>query len=609
MRTDPRRHILETWRAFARVTTDGGGWNWAGRGRPDSIGDAEQLLCLLGPAAQVPGFALDRPDAVDEDVLAALKPLGTGLDLPLLLLGALEEYLQRYTDELGPTFRSGYEAGPENEVEHELTESYWISVTLCLAAKAFLLGFKETVERRVLRARIDAAVTLAEIRLTAAMVGLLRSFVVEVVEPGSEAEDRLLGRISQGRRVGRALTEDLRDRLEPVRRKLPELTFGLPDEYEQALRDYPERLFQCGWTWGTARDAGVIDVPPADAVPQRPGIAEPRPMLYFTVGALQALTGLFSARTSRLGLLTYDQMALREALNVRWGLAVQYWSTVATFGAGRWAMEDVPWEDADGVSSPYYSVLTVSAVSLALAQGGELAGRHPEDAVERAAGVLEELVRRGLLNRRAVPGDLNIELHLPGLTIELSGWEDDRGRVETLIAVDYAAVLAVTAFGMARHATRRPVRTRLTEAADVAVEHLLARRRNDGLWDDLAKVFATVDEPLPDRPYWDFTNSVLQAFAAAAALIQAPPPTEPALSDQAAAKIAEARHVLDRERLTTPDLGGTQVQRLLREVDQRLNRAEALLTERPATAAALADRALLDLDELVLAVQLATRSR
>jgi len=78
--------------------------------------------------------------------------------------------------------------------------------------------------------------------------------------------------------------------------------------------------------------------------------------------------------------------------------------------------------------------------------------------------------------------------------------------------------------------------------------------------------------------------------------------------DQANTKIAEARHILDMERLTTPTAGGSQEQKLLREAEQSLNRADSLASERPATAAALADKVLRDLDELAFARQAASRS-
>lgn len=610
LRTNPRQHILDTWRAFARATFSSGEWAWGGRYTSNSISDAEQILILLYPATEVPGFRLDRPDAIEDDVLTVLRPMGSGLDIPMRMLDALEQYLARYVDEDGsPSFTGGSyllteEQGAEVKPEqalYDITESYSISVTLCLSAKGFLREFQRTVERRELQNRIETTVLAIDSRLTAAMVGLLRSFVINVLVPDSPAEAVLLRTVSQGRIAGRTLTQDLRGRLQPVRDKLPELTFGLPPENERILRDYPERFFECGWAWGVAQDATDIDLPAAEGVKQPHGIAETRPLLHFTVNALDGLSDLFSTRTSRQGLLTSEQQSLREALNLRWGLALQYWSTIATFGSGRWPIEDVPWEGTDGQSSPYFSELVLSMVSLAQ-RDGTVTGT-----ISRSVGVVEELAQRGLVNRRALEDDRSVHLHDPGVLMPLKGSELE-GPMLAWSYNGYAATLAKTALRIANTAGSRRNRARLIEVADSAVDHLLARRQQpEGLWDHPANIFAGIPTA-PATPAWDLTERAVEVFVAAAALVSAPPVADPGQVDQANTKIAEARHILDQERLTTPTAGGSQEQKLLREAEQSLNRAESLSSERPATAAALADKVLRDLDELAFARQAASRS-
>jgi hypothetical protein len=610
LRTNPRQHILETWRAFARVTFGNGEWAWGGRVESNSISDAEQILVLLCPATEVPGFRLDRPDAIEDDVLAVLRLMGSGLDIPMRLLEALEQYLARYTDEDGPTFAGGsYLLAQENldevtpeQAAYDITDSYSISVSLCLRAKGFLREFQRTVGRAELRERIETVVAGLDARLTAAMVGLLRSFVINVLNPDSDSERVLLRTVSQGRVAGRTLTQDLRGRLQAVHDKLPELTFGLPPENERLLRDYPERFFECGWAWGVAQDATGICLPAADGVKQPEGIAASRPLLHFTVNALDGLADLFSTRTSRQGLLTSEQQSLREALNLRWDLALQYWSTIATFGTGRWPIEDVPWEASDGRSSPYYSELVLSIVTSAQ-QWGPTSG----DVVSRSLGVLEELAQRGRVNRRAVEADSGVELHSPGVFIPLPGSEW-HGPPLVWAYGGFAATLAKTALRLAGITTSRRTRARLIEIADTSVEHLLARRQQSlGLWDDPANVFPGL-YPAAAIPAWDITERAVQVFVAAAGLAGSPPVADPGQVDQADAKIAEARHILDQERLTTPAAGGSQEQKLLREAEMVLNRADDLVSERPATAAALADRVLRDLDELAFARQAAIRS-
>jgi hypothetical protein len=610
LRTNPRQHILDTWRGFARATFATGEWAWGGRYGSNSISDAEQILILLYPATEVAGFRLDRPDAIEDDVLAVLKPMGSGLDIPMRMLEAMEQYLARYTDpESGPTFTGGtylQTAEPGGEVKpeqaaYDITESYSISVTLCLSAKGFLREFQRTVERRELQSRLDDAMEAMDVRLTAAMIGLLRSFVIKVLDPDSPAEQRLLRTVSQGRVVGRTLTQDLRGQLQPVRDKLPELTFGLPPENERALRDYPERFFECGWAWGVAQDATDIDLPAAENLKQPHGAAESRPVLHFTVNALDGLADLFSTRTSRQGLLTSEQQSLREALNLRWGLALQYWSTIATFGTGRWPVEDVPWESTDGQSSSYFSELVLSIVGLAQ-EDGTVTGT-----IGRSVGVIEELAQRGLVNRRALEDDRGILLHEPGVLMPMKGSELE-GPMLAWSYNGYAATLAKTALRIARSAASRRNRARLIEIADASVEHLLNRRlQPDGLWDHPSNVFTDL-APSPATPAWDMTERAIEVFVAAAALVSAPPVADQGQIDQANTKIAEARHILDMERLTTPTAGGSQEQKLLREAEQSLNRADWLASERPATAAALADKVLRDLDELAFARQAASRS-
>ncbi|MEZ0113205.1 hypothetical protein ABH920_007235 [Catenulispora sp. EB89] len=611
LRTNPRQHILDTWRAFARSTFSSGEWAWGGRYASNSISDAEQILVLLYPATEVPGFRLDRPDAIEDDMLAVLRPMGSGLDIPMRMLEALETYVARYTDEDGPTFSGGSyllteEPGAEvkpEQLDFDVTESYSISVTLCLSAKGFLREFQRTVERRDLQSRIDTAILAMDTRLTAAMVGLLRSFVVNVLDPDSVAEAVLLRTVSQGRVVGRTLTQDLRDQLQPVRDKLPELTFGLPAENERMLRDYPERFFECGWAWGVAQDATDIDLPSAEGVNQPHGVAESRPVLHFTVNALDGLSDLFSVRTTRQGLLTSEQQSLREALSLRWGLALQYWATIATFGAGpRWPIEDVPWQSTDGQSSPYFTELVLSIVALSQ-QGGGNTGT-----IGKSVAVLEELGQRGLVSRRAAEDDRGVLLHEPGVLMPLKGSEKE-GPALAWSYNGFAATLGKTALRVARVSTSRRNRARLIEITDAVVEHLLARRHQqpDGLWDHPANLYPGV-ATAPATPAWDMTERAIEVFVAAATLISAPPLADQGQVDEATAKIAEARHILDQERLTTPTAGGSQEQKLLREAEQSLNRAERLIAERPATAAALADKVLRDLDQLAFARQAASRS-
>ena len=122
------------------------------------------------------------------------------------------------------------------------------------------------------------------------------------------------------------------------------------------------RLFECGWSWGIVDGAPEVNSA-SDVGAQPAGVAEARPYLYFTVGALDGIQDLFSERTRLLGLLNEEQQRLARALQLRSDLTRRFWTKIATFGrGGRWPLEDLPWRTTDGGESDYYSVLLTSIV-------------------------------------------------------------------------------------------------------------------------------------------------------------------------------------------------------------------------------------------------------
>ncbi len=84
MKLQPRQQILEIWQATTRNSYQDSKWVWGGRDSSNSISDAEQLLCLMTPAAEIPVFKLDRPDQTSEDVLKSLRILGDSVEIPAL---------------------------------------------------------------------------------------------------------------------------------------------------------------------------------------------------------------------------------------------------------------------------------------------------------------------------------------------------------------------------------------------------------------------------------------------------------------------------------------------------------------------------------------------
>ena len=84
-------------------------WRWGGRDGSNSISDAEQLLCILMPATQVTAFNLDRPDETAEEMIRALRPLGNATEIPRTLIGVLREY---FTSTATTTARRSSPAAP-----------------------------------------------------------------------------------------------------------------------------------------------------------------------------------------------------------------------------------------------------------------------------------------------------------------------------------------------------------------------------------------------------------------------------------------------------------------------------------------------------------------
>src|ERR1700759_1746762 len=107
MLIQPRQQLLDVWRSTARQSFSDGAWRFGGRDGSNSISDAEQLLCLLGPATEIPLFRVDNPDTTERDVVEALRPLGDEILAPQRLITALIEHIQRYTAEDGTPVFSG----------------------------------------------------------------------------------------------------------------------------------------------------------------------------------------------------------------------------------------------------------------------------------------------------------------------------------------------------------------------------------------------------------------------------------------------------------------------------------------------------------------------
>jgi hypothetical protein len=606
MRIQPRQQLLEIWRAAAEASLRDGRWQWGGREAPNSIADAEQLLCLLLPATEIPRFRLDQPDETEDDVLAALRRLGSAVEAPRLLVRTIREYLERYRRDDGtPVFAGGAYFDPPRgaasvtpeQSDLDVVESFGASITLTLATLGFIRVFRREVSRPDTLADIDAVEEMSMQRLSAAMVGLLRSFTVNVFDAGHAYGEQLTRTVNQNADPPNVLVAALRRRLRDVAAGLRDLSLGSGTAEDL---DDASKLFECGWSWGIIKDAQTVDFV-TDIGEQHKGYALDAPYLYFTVVALDAIADLFSERTLRLGLLDEQQQRLARALQIRWELTQQYWAAIAGFGTDRWPLEDIPWRAVDGQESDYFTLMVVSIAARGLAQ------RKDSDAgLRRLFNVLTELANRERIARRPIPDDPGMLLHSHGLEIRLEGSESTGEDAVRWVATDFAPLLLTRTIRLAALSSDIELRGDVLNLANLIWRHMERRRLVDGhgrdLWDQPAGAFPAL-EVRYQAPSWHHTVRVVESLVSAAGLSASHPLFSDRLDDIAADLLSEAEHLYDQELLDGAAESGRAMREQLSRVSDTLTRARDIRGDQPGTAVALLLEVLRELDGLAVARQ------
>jgi hypothetical protein len=608
MEIQTRRHILETWRATVEHCYRDGAWHWGGRSGRNSVSDAEQLLTILYPATVIGSLKLDSVDQTADDAVDCLYPLGSSLEIPRRLIEFTADYMRAYTINGVPDFSGGSyfdladgEAGtvkPAQEALH-VVDSYSISVTLCLATCGFLRVYRAGVRSTRAIKLADDLEALASQRLTAALVGLLRSFTVNTFDPGDPPGQVMLRMLNQtGADTGQLLGA-LLDQLAEVRAGLrQELSIGLGQVGDELEDD--GRLFECGWSWGIVD--GAPEVSYASGIGDQPaGVAEARPYLYFTMMALASIQDLFSERTRVLGLLTEEQQRLARALQLRWDLTTSFWAKIATYGGRRWPLEDLPWTITDAGESDYYSLFLTSIILQ-----GASAGRMADLDVQRVGPLLEELANRGRITRRPTRGDPAVALHIPGLAMRLIGSEKvaEGPRLQWTVS-SFSLLVLKSLLRVAELLDDGADRVRLLGVADEVWRHIERRRMEGpaarGLWDQPSRAFAGAAAALFEKPSWYHTELVVEVLVAAAHVTQSPLAPADRMRENAEQLLAEAEHLFDQERLRGADDTGWQVRESFQVVAAKLWRARELLRDRPGTASVLAADVLRELDVVAAA--------
>jgi hypothetical protein len=610
MEIQTRRHILDIWRATVAYSYQDGKWNWGGhRSGRNSISDAEQLLTILYPATAIDSLQVDQVDQTADDVLDSLKALGDAVEIPRRLIGAIGEYMREYLIDGTPDFSGasyfdtfGEDAAEPNDEQLRLqvVDSYSMSVSLCLATLGFLQVYRGGVKSQRMLREVDAVEKLASTRLTAAMVGLLRSFTISTFLPTDPSGETLRRMINQGSIAPDHVVRDLLDELKEIRSSLQqELSLGLgqvADELENS-----GRLFECGWSWGVVDGAPEINSP-EDVGLQPVGTADAHPYLYFTVVALDGIQDLFSERTRTLGLLSEEQQRLASALQLRWDLTRQFWAKIATFGTGRrWPMEDVPWTTTDGAESDYYSLLLTSIVieGVSIERGLD---------VTRVGRLLEELANRGRITRRPSEHDPAVALHRPGMQLRLFGSEKvAEGPVLQWTVSSYSALVLKRLLRVAELIDDQITRLDFLDLADQIWAHIKLRQISDAngrdLWDEPTQVFAGLPFGKYGGPSWYHTERVIEALVVAANVTESKTTADPDMVRFAWQLIAEAEQQFDQELLLGTADTGLRLRESFEVVGAKLRRARELVDRRPGTASMLASDVLRELDTVDAARQ------
>jgi hypothetical protein len=610
MEIQTRRHILELWRSTVDHCYRDGHWRWGGLAGRNSISDAEQLLTILYPATTIESLNLDSVDETADDVLDYLHSLGNAMDIPRQLVKFITEYMRDYLVDGTPDFSGDTYFGLEDseaaikdeQRQLDVVDSYSMSVTLCLSTLGFLQVYRQGLRSAKTNLEVDELEKLCSDRLTAAMVGLLRSFAVNTFDPNDPAGQTLCGMLNQRGIATEVLVRDLFDDTAYIRAGLrQELTIGLAEVAEEL--ENPGRLFECGWSWGVVDGAPEIDS--VSGIGQQPaGVAEARPNLYFTVVALDGIQDLFSEQTRILGLLNAEQQRLANALQLRSDLTRQFWAKISTFGrSGRWPLEDLPWRTTDGRESDYYSVLLTSIVV-----EGAGSERLASADIARIGALLEELANRGRITRRPMVNDPGIDLHLPGMRLRLNGSEKvaEGPRLEWTVA-SYTVLVLKRVLRVAELLDDSSVRTRFLDLADLIWAHIESRQiqaaNGRGLWDEPTQVFTGTPYAPYKQPSWYQTERVIEALVAAANVTDTPPIPSDQLRASAEQLLAEAEYLFDQERLRGTNDTGEQMRESFQVVGTKLRRARELLRDRPGTASVLAGDVLRELDTIDAARQ------
>jgi hypothetical protein len=450
----------------------------------------------------------------------------------------------------------------------DVLESYMLGLRLSLAAIGFCRVFRPQLTRREwIRETLDLE-DLASVRLTCAMVGLVRCFAVNGFRDDSAAGENLRRTIAQEHRDEAAVLAEFERALAEVRAGLNEATIGVRQQgVEPGLR------FECGWTWAMVEGTAPVEVFDRPPVPDRTAVAAALPHPYFSWAATDAIGALYSERTRLLGLLEEDQQRLARALQLRLELTRAYWARLATFGDDRWPLERMPWRTTSGEESDHHG-LAVAAMTVA--EVGDRRG-NTDVAFSHLTRVLARLARRhGIVRPPRAPGAVGQD-GLSSRPVPVAF--EKAGPAADYVVPGFAPLLLDTTVRALLSTQHEQLRATLEELADLVWDHIAGGAEEwppDGL--------RRTDDGAPD---WHNVFRTVAALTEAMALADGGPGRTSAPLDVAHPLLAAAEELV--ETLAPADRAAYAA---------RLDRARQLVDAQPARAAALLYQLLADLDAL-----------
>jgi hypothetical protein len=574
MRVQPRPEILAIWRDVARFSFRDGAFIWAGGpDAGDSVSDGEQLLCILLPATVAASLRIDAPDQTEDDAAEALRAIGDRHSVPHRLVRAMTEYMTRYSDSDGPTFRAGQymRTTDGNSSTLDVLESFALGVHVSLVALGFCRTYRSNLAREDLIAETHRLEELAAFRLTCAMVGLVRCFTIHGFHDDTPHGENLRHTIAQEHRAEPAVLAEFERALADVRAGLHEVTIGV-----RAGRLDPEMRFECGWSWAQVTGTAPVEVDGRPA-PDRAAAAAALPHPYFSWVALNAVAALYSERTRLLGLLEEDQQRLARALQLRLDLTRAYWSRLATFGDHRWPLERIPWRTTSGAESDHHS-LAVAAMTAA--ELGDRPG-NTDVAFSHLTRILARLAHRHKIVRP--PTTTSAEGRKPLASQPIPVPFEEPGPPTAYLVTGFAPLL-FTAVVQARRATQHEqLRGDLDDIADLVWDHVAGTADVQGT----TGLRRFGDTGAPD---WHNVLAIVDGLTRAMAFTEGGLMRTQSPLGFVHQLLAAADELVDT---LAPNDGAA--------VTSRLDRARRLADEQPARAAALLYQVLAELDAVTTA--------